>query len=70
LRDQPGRFRDFQRVYNEERPHAAHGNAPPAAYYAFAAALGRNPARANLRRVRRNGAIRWRGAEIYLSGRH
>lgn len=74
LREQLGRLRDFQRIYNEERPHAALGNAPPAAYYA------RSPRRwdgvlrepeypltANLRRVHRNGAIRWHGTEIYLS---
>ena len=74
LREQLGRFRDFQRVYNEDRPHAALGNATPAEYY------GRSPRRwdgilrepeypdeAALRRVHRNGAIRWRGAEIYLS---
>ena len=32
LREQLGRFRDFQRLYNEERPHAALGNTPPVAY--------------------------------------
>ena len=74
LREQLGRFRDFQRVYNEDRPHAALGNATPAEYY------GRSPRRwdgilrepeypdeAAVRRVHRNGAIRWRGAEIYLT---
>ena len=74
LREQLGRFRDFQRVYNEDRPHAALGNATPAEYY------GRSPRRwdgilrepeypdkAAVRRVHRNGAIRWRGAEIDLS---
>ena len=74
LREQLGRFRDFQRLYNEERPHAALGNATPAEHFA------RSPRRwdgilrepeypvdAALRRVHRNGAIRWRGTEIYLS---
>ena len=31
---QAGRFREFQRIYNEERPHAALGNATPADRYA------------------------------------
>lgn len=74
LREQLGRFRDFQRLYNEERPHAALANTTPAEHYR------RSPRRwdgvlrepeypddAALRRVHCNGAIRWRGAEIYLS---
>jgi len=74
LREQLGRFRDFQRVYNEERPHAALGNTPPVAYYARSPRHWDGvlrepeyPASASVRRVHRNGAIRWRGAEIYLS---
>lgn len=74
LREQLGRFRDFRRVYNEERPHAALGNTPPAAYYARSPRHWDGvlrepeyPVAANVRRVHRNGAIRWRGAEIYLS---
>ena len=33
LREQLDRFRAFQRVYNEERPHQALGNATPAEHY-------------------------------------
>ena len=33
LREQPDRFRAFQRLYNEERPHQALGNATPAEHY-------------------------------------
>jgi hypothetical protein len=32
---QADRFRDFRRVYNEERPHAALGNAIPAIHHAL-----------------------------------
>lgn len=74
LREQLGRFRDFQRLYNEERPHAALGNATPADYYRRSSrhwdGILREPeypAEAAMRRVHHNGAIRWRGAEIYLS---
>src|SRR5215831_17960051 len=74
LREQLGRFRDFQRLYNEERPHAALGNTTPAEHYRRSPRRWDGilrepeyPAEAVLRRVHRNGAMRWRGAEIYLS---
>jgi putative transposase len=74
LREQIGRFRDFQRLYNEKRPHAALGNATPAEYYRQSPrrwdGILRAPEYADevaVRRVHHNGAIRWRGAEIYLS---
>jgi putative transposase len=74
LREQLGRFRDFQRVYNQERPHAALGNATPAEHYRPSPRRWDGilrepeyPAEAALRRVHRNGALRWRGSEIYLS---
>jgi putative transposase len=74
LREQLARFRDFQRLYNDERPHAALGNTTPAEHYACSPRRWDGilrepeyPADAALRRVHRNGAIRWRGAEIYLS---
>ena len=74
LREQLERFRTFQRVYNEERPHAALGNASPAEYYRLSPRRWDGvlrepeyPADAVVRRVHCNGAIRWRGAEIYLS---
>jgi putative transposase len=74
LREQLDRFRQFQRVYNEERPHAALANATPAEHYEFSPRRWDGvlrepayPADCVVRRVRPNGAIRWRDAEIYLT---
>jgi transposase InsO family protein len=74
LREQLDRFRQFQRVYNEERPHAALTNATPAEHYELSPrrwdGVLREPAYPAdwvVRRVRPNGAIRWRDAEIYLT---
>jgi putative transposase len=74
LREQLKRLRNFQRVYNEERPHQALGNETPAKHYAasprrFDGVL-REPcygADHQVRRVRHNGEIRWQGATIYVS---
>jgi putative transposase len=74
LREQLERLRSFQRIYNQERPHAALGNATPAEHYTLSPRRWDGilrqpeyPAEAALRRVHRNGALRWRGTEIYLS---
>ena len=74
LRQQLERFRAFQRIYNEERPHQALGNDTPAAHYAASSrrfdGVLREPEYAPdvaVRRVRPNGAIRWREEEIYIS---
>jgi putative transposase len=74
LREQLDRFRDFQRVYNEERPHAALDNATPAEHYALSPRRWDGvlrepeyPAGHAVRRVRPNGTIRWRDAEVYLT---
>jgi putative transposase len=74
LRQQLERFRTFQHIYNEERPHQALGNDTPAAHYAassrrFDGVLREpeyDPDRV-VRRVRPNGAIRWRDKEIYIN---
>ena len=74
LRQQIERFRAFQRVYNEERPHQALGNDTPAAHYLasprrFDGVL-REPDYGFdhiVRRVRPNGGIRWQNKEIYIS---
>ena len=74
LRAQIERLRSFQRIYNDERPHEALGNATPAAHYAasprrFDGVL-REPgysADHAVRRVRHNGEIRWQGHTIYIS---
>ena len=74
LRQQLKRFQDFQRLYNEERPHQALGNETPAEHYACSPRRwdgvlrkpdydGDHP----VRRVRHNGEIRWRGSTIYIS---
>ena len=74
LREQLDRFHEFQQVYNEERPHAALGNATPADHYAPSRRRWDGvlrepeyPAQCAVRRVRPNGAIRWQDAEIYLT---
>lgn len=74
LRTQLDRFRSFQRVYNEERPHQALGNDVPAARYAASPrrfdGILREPeysADHEVRRVRHNGEIRWQGNTIYIN---
>jgi hypothetical protein len=73
LRQQLDRFHVFQRIYNEQRPHQALGNTPPADHYT--ASLRRfdgvlrapgYPAEHQVRRVRHNGEIKWRGTSIYV----
>jgi putative transposase len=74
LREQIARFRRFQRIYNEERPHQALGNDTPAEHYApsprrFDGVL-REPhydAEHGVRRVRHNGEIKWKGTTIYVN---
>ena len=74
LRAQAARFEDFRRHYNETRPHEALGQTPPAEHYhasprAYSGRL-REPAYGDdweVRRVRRNGEIKWRGVNVYLS---
>ena len=74
LRQQIERFQVFQREYNEERPHAALGNDPPAARYVASSrsfdGVLREPDYGPdqvVRRVRPNGGIRWRGKEVHIS---
>lgn len=74
LRDQLKRFRDFQRTYNEERPHAALDNDTPAEHYGISPRRWDGVLRAPeypldhvVRPVRPNGAIRWQGEEIYIT---
>lgn len=74
LRRQLQRFQAFQRLYNEERPHAALGNDTPADHYAASPRRWDGVLRAPeygsehaVRRVRRNGEIKWRGRSIYIN---
>ena len=74
LADQAVRFARFRHDYNQERPHEALGQAPPARLYAPSP---RRPPRrlpapdypqdCDVRRVRSNGEIKWGGALIYVS---
>jgi transposase InsO family protein len=74
LRQQIERLRQFQQIYNEERPHAALGNDTPAMHYAssprrFDGVL-REPEYTSdhvVRRVRHNGEIKWQGHSVYIS---
>ena len=73
LREQLERLRNFQRIYNEERPHEALGNDTPAEHYAISLrrfdGVLREPSYGpdhELRRVRHNGEVRWKGNTIYV----
>jgi putative transposase len=74
LRAQLERFRSYQRIYNEERPHQALGNEVPAARYSASPrrfdGILREPeysADQEVRRVRHSGEIKWQGDTIYIS---
>jgi putative transposase len=74
LREQLDRFRAFQRLYNEERPHEALANETPADCYQVSPrrfdGVLREPDYADdeeVRRVRSNGEIKWQGKRIYIS---
>jgi hypothetical protein len=74
LRQQLERFKDFQRIYNKERPHAALGNDTPAQHYGVSPrawdGILREPEYSSehaVRRVRHNGEIRWQGGTVYIS---
>ena len=71
---QASAFDDFRRSYNEERPHEALGMDTPAQHYhPSTRAMPKTapepdyPAEAAVRNVRQNGAVKWRGTEIYVS---
>jgi putative transposase len=74
LREQLKRLRDFQHLFNEQRPHESLGDATPADRYTasprrFDGVL-REPEYADheeVRRVRHNGEIKWQGRTIYIS---
>ena len=74
LREQLKRLADFQRLYNDERPHQALGNDTPAEHYAVSPrrfdGVLREPFYGDdriVRRVRHNGEIKWRGETTYVS---
>lgn len=74
LRAQAERFRHFQRVYNEERPHEALGQTPPAWHYAASSRPWDGVLRApepaagvEVRHVRKDGMIKWAGGTVYIN---
>jgi hypothetical protein len=73
MRQQQHRFDAFRRTFNEERPHEALGQVPPAAiYHPSARSYGGRlrepeyPDDHQVRRVRRNGEIKWNGELIFI----
>ena len=74
LADQQRAFDAFRRVYNEERPHEALGQRPPASRYAPSprpypdkVASPDYAAGVEVRRVRSNGEIKWAGERVFVS---
>ena len=74
LRQQQRRFDAFRRVFNEERPHEALGQTPPARHYhpppRVYSGRPREPDYPDgelVRRVRSNGEIKWRGGFVFVS---
>ncbi len=74
LADQQRPFDAFRRVYNEERPHEALGQRPPASRYAPSprpypdkVASPEYGDGVEVRRVGGNGEIKWAGERVFLS---
>lgn len=72
--EQQARFDAFRRDYNEVRPHEALGQVPPASVWRPSARPWPArveepwyPADHEVRRVRENGEIRWRGGSLFVS---
>jgi hypothetical protein len=73
LRAQQRRFDGFRKLYNDERPHEALGQTPPSQHYMpsprrYSGRL-REPEYEEgfeVRRVRHNGEIKWRGEMLYV----
>ena len=74
MTEQAQRFCRFAQYYNEERPHEALGQRPPARFYrpserAMPPHLPEPvyPAEAAVRQVRSNGEIKWQGDLVFVS---
>jgi transposase InsO family protein len=74
LAEQIVRFRSFREIYNHQRPHEALDQVPPARIYRPSPRLFDGRLRSpdyddtvEVRKVRRNGEIKWRGSTVYLS---
>ena len=73
-REQQRAFDEFRWQYNQERPHEALGQEPPARHYQpsrreypVRISSPEYSSEAQVRRVRSNGQIKWQGDRIYLS---
>lgn len=74
LRAQSKRFRRFQRIYNEERPHEALDQTPPAQHYRPSPRAWDGVLRSPLldeavdkRHTRKDGTIKWQGRYVYIN---
>ncbi len=74
LHEQMARFDEFRAIYNNERPHEALNQKPPASVYQPSPrrydGILRSPDYAShvvVRKVRRNGDIKWRGRGVFIS---
>lgn len=74
LVDQQQAFDYFRRDYNEDRPHEALDDIPPARVYTASSRPYPSrlpemvyPGNMIIRKVRPSGRIRWRGGELYIS---
>ena len=74
MRAQQRAFDRFRREYNELRPHEALGQKPPASFYtpsprAYPAKIEEPdyPSQFEVRRVKQNGTIKWRGETYFVS---
>ena len=72
--EQQKRFDEFRRYYNQERPHEALGQRPPAELYTCSARVMPDrvedpwyDADHQVRRVRSTGEIMWKGERVFIS---
>jgi len=75
MNEQQRAFDRFRAVYNNDRPHEALGQKPPATVYRdstkeYTAKLPEveYPTSFSVRQVKDNGDFKWKGTELYLSG--
>ncbi len=74
LAEQQISFDAFRKQFNEERPHEALDQRPPAEFYAPSPRSYPDPlpqvaypGHFEVRKVRRNGMIKWQGSDLFLS---
>ena len=74
LRKQQQAFQEFEREYNQERPHEALAYRRPAELYVGSARVYPSrlpeleyPAGVHLRRISQQGSVKWKGARTFIS---